>query len=213
MGYAHPAPVPAPAPVRRHRSSHRGGDPVNAFHLEFCASPEWRRTIEETILPRALDGVDLGPDALEIGPGPGFTTDVLMARVAHLTAVEVDPDLAGALATRLAGTNVDVVRGDAAALTFAGDRFSGGASFQMLHHIEADETQRQVFSELARVLKPGATLVAADGIENDATRAFHVDDVYNPLAPDDLRRWLADAGFSAIEIEIYDLGWMCTARA
>jgi SAM-dependent methyltransferase len=213
MGNATPDPVPDHHRASGHGGRGGGGDPVNAFHLEFCASPEWRQTIEEIILPRALEGVDLGPDALEIGPGPGFTTDVLMTGVAHLTAVEVDPALADALATRLAGTNVDVVRGDAGALAFGDDRFTGGASFHMLHHIETDETQRQVFSELARVLKPGATLVAADGIENDATRAFHVDDVYNPIAPDDLRLWLAEAGFSAIEIGVYDRGWMCTARA
>jgi SAM-dependent methyltransferase len=140
---------------------------VNSFHLQFCASPEWRQTIEETILPRALQGVDLGATVLEIGPGPGFTTDVLRRRVEHLTAVEVDVDLAQALAARLAGTNVDVVTGDAGALDFPDDHFSGAASFQMLHHIETDDEQNAVFRELARVLRPGGTLVAADGVEND----------------------------------------------
>jgi SAM-dependent methyltransferase len=183
------------------------------LHLEFCASPQWRQIIEETVLPRALQGVDLGPEALEIGPGPGFTTDVLRARVDHLTAVELDEALAGALAARLAGTNVDVVLGDAAALDFPAGRFSGAASFHMLHHIETDEAQNAVFAELARVLRPGGTLVAADGIENEGTRAFHTDDTYNPIDPEDLRRRLADAGFTAVEIGVYDLGWLCTARA
>jgi SAM-dependent methyltransferase len=185
---------------------------VNAFHLQFCASPEWRQIVEETILPRALGDVDLGPHAIEIGPGPGFTTDVLMARVAHLTAVELDDDLFDALAARLAGTNVDVVKGNATALAFPDDRFSGAASFNMLHHVETDDEQRQVLAELARVVEPGGTLVAADGIENDATRAFHEDDIYNPIDPDDLRRWLVAAGFSAIDVGVYDLGWLCTAR-
>ncbi|HXQ74935.1 MAG TPA: class I SAM-dependent methyltransferase [Acidimicrobiales bacterium] len=147
------------------------------------------------------------------GPGPGFTTDVLMARVDHLTAVELDVDLAAALAARLAGTNVEVVVGDAGSLDFPDDHFSGAVSFHMLHHIETDEEQRRVFGELSRVLAPGGALVAADGIENEGTRAFHTDDVYNPIDPDDLRRWLAAAGFSAIEIRVYDLGWLCTARA
>jgi SAM-dependent methyltransferase len=186
---------------------------VNSFHLQFCASAEWRTMVEETILPRALAGVDLGASVVEIGPGPGFTTDVLMARVDHLTAVELDVDLARSLADRLEGTNVTVVLGDATALEFPDDVFSGAASFHMLHHIEADEDQQRVLAELARVLRPGATLVAADGIENEATRAFHDDDIYNPIDPDDLRRWLAAAGFSAIDIAVYDIGWVCTARA
>jgi len=186
---------------------------VNSYHLQFCASPEWRQIVEETILPVALGHVDLGPNALEIGPGPGFTTDVLKARVGHLTAVELDGDLALALAARLTGTNVDVVHGDATALAFPDSSFSGAASFTMLHHIEPDGAQDRVFSELARVLRPGGTFVAADGIENDATRAFHSDDVYNPIDPEDLGRRLAEAGFTDIDVGLYDLGWLCTARA
>ena len=113
----------------------------------------------------------------------------------------------------MAGTNVEVVLGDASALQFPDEHFSGAASFQMLHHIESDEDQQRVLSELARVLVPGGTLVATDGIENDVTRAFHVDDIYNPIDPEDLRRWLADAGFSAVEVAIYELGWFATATA
>jgi SAM-dependent methyltransferase len=169
--------------------------------------------VEEVILPRALRDVDLGPTVLEIGPGPGFTTDVLMARVDHLTAVELDPDLAASLEARLAGTNVEVVLGDATALPFPDDHFSGAASFHTLHHIEPDEKQEAVLAELARVLRPGASLVAADGIENETTRAFHEDDVYNPIDPEDLGRWLGEAGFSAVEIAVYDLGWIGTAKA
>jgi len=86
---------------------------VNAAHMEFCASPEWRHIVEEKILPSALSGTDLGSDTIEIGPGPGFTTEVLRTLTAHLTAVELDVGLASSLAERLAGSNVDVVVGDA----------------------------------------------------------------------------------------------------
>ena len=55
--------------------------------------------------------------------------------------------------------------------------------------------------------------MAADGIENDATRAFHVDDTYNPIDPDGLELRLARAGFESIEIRVYDLGWVCTGVA
>lgn len=186
---------------------------MNDYHLQFCASPEWRQTVEETILPRALRDVDLGPTVIEIGPGPGLTTDVLRTRTTRLTAVELDPDLAAALAARLAGTNVDVVRADATALDFPADHFSGAACFHMLHHIEAADDQDRVFAELARVLIPGGAFVAADGIENEATRAFHVDDVYNPIDPDTLPRRLGAAGFGDVEVSVYDLGWLATASA
>ena len=71
---------------------------MNERHLQLCASAEWAETVQREILPWALGGRDLGDDVLEVGPGPGMTTDVLRRTVARLTAVEVDAVLAAALA-------------------------------------------------------------------------------------------------------------------
>jgi Ribosomal RNA adenine dimethylase len=76
---------------------------VNKAHLEFCSSPEWARLVEDELLPWVLAGHRLGDDLLELGPGPGLTTDVLRRKAARLTAVELDLDLAAKLASRLAG--------------------------------------------------------------------------------------------------------------
>jgi SAM-dependent methyltransferase len=186
---------------------------VNAGHLEFCASPVWRQMIEETILPVALKYVDLGPAVIEVGPGPGFTTDVLRQRTASLTAVEIDPVLAEMLSTRLAGTNVEVLRGDATALDFPTDCFSGAASFHMLHHVPTLEDQQRVLSELARVLRPGGVLVAADSGYSEGSHLFHEGDIYNPIEPETLPGRLSDAGFTAVAVQEHELGWVCTARA
>ncbi len=180
--------------------------------MVFCASEDWRRLVHETILPVALRDVTLGDDALEIGPGPGFTTDILRTKTAHLTAVEVDEGLAAQLASRLDGENVDVVLGDATALEFPDARFTGAASFHMLHHIAPAAQQDRVFAELARVLVPGGTLVAADGVYSEGSAAFHENDTYNPIDPDELAGRLGFAGFTGIDIGVYELGWVCTAR-
>jgi SAM-dependent methyltransferase len=186
---------------------------MNAAHMEFCASEDWRRMVQDEILPEALRGVELGDAAIEIGPGPGFTTEVLRTMTAHLTAVEIDEGLASRLSTRLAGGNVDVVVGDATALVYEPDRFTGAASFNMLHHIAPAAAQDRVFSELARVLLPGSVLVAVDGTYNEGTAAFHEGDTYNPIHPDELAGRLGRAGFEDIEIRTHELIWMCTARA
>ena len=55
-------------------------------------------------LPLMLPDVDLGEEVLEIGPGPGVTTDWLRARVSHVTAVEIDHALAESLRRRTKGT-------------------------------------------------------------------------------------------------------------
>jgi SAM-dependent methyltransferase len=185
---------------------------MNPGHMEYCASEDWRRLVHETILPVALASVDLGDAAIEIGPGPGFTTDILRTKTAHLTAVELDEGLAAGLTDRMAGRNVEVVVGDATALDFAPDRFSGAASFHMLHHIEPSDAQDRVFAELARVLVPGATLVAADGIYSEGSALFHQDDTYNPIEPEALEPRLRAAGFDSVRVRTYDLGWVCTAR-
>ncbi len=179
--------------------------------MQFCASDEWRQMVHESILPVALRGVDIGDAAIEIGPGPGFTTDVLRTMTGRLTAVEVDEGLAASLAERMGGGNVDVVVGDAAALDFPADRFTGAASFHMLHHIAPSARQDRVFAELSRVLAPGGVLVAADGTHSEGSALFHQGDTYNPISPDELESRLGAAGFVSVEVRAFDLGWVCTA--
>jgi SAM-dependent methyltransferase len=185
---------------------------MNAAHMEFCPSDDWRQILEEHVLPPALDGVDLGDDVLEIGPGPGFVTDVLRRGTERLTAVEIDRVLYEPLAERLTGTNVEVLLGDAADLALADDRFSGAASFNMLHHVPTNELQDRIFSELARVLRPGGTLVAVDGTHSEGTEAFHEGDTYNPIETADVAARVEAAGFTDVDVRAYDLGWICTAH-
>jgi 16S rRNA (adenine1518-N6/adenine1519-N6)-dimethyltransferase len=66
-----------------------------------------------------------GDRFLEIGPGPGALTLRLAPRVAHLTAVEVDRDLAAALAPQLP-PNVELVVADFLALDLT-SLLQGGA--------------------------------------------------------------------------------------
>lgn len=67
---------------------------MNAYHRHLCASPDWARCVESKVLPWGLDGLELGDDVLEIGPGFGVTTRLLARQVPRLTALEVDGDYA-----------------------------------------------------------------------------------------------------------------------
>jgi predicted methyltransferase len=69
-----------------------------------------------------------------------------------------------------------------------------------------------VFAELARVLRPGGVLAVADAIPRDGLDAFHEGDTYNPIDPATLPDRLAQAGFVAIDVQMYELGWTCAAR-
>src|SRR5579862_4886186 len=114
-----------------------GGEIVNQLHLEFLASPGWAQYLEEQLGPWLARVPELSGDVLEVGPGPGLTTDLLRRRAATVTAVEVDEQLGVALSRRLAGTNVDVVVADATDTGLPDGRFSAATSFTMLHHMPA----------------------------------------------------------------------------
>lgn len=184
---------------------------MNPEHLELCASEGWRDTLRDLVLPYALAGARLGDDVLEVGPGPGMTTDLLRAEVPRLTAIEIDVGLAADLATRLAGTNVEVVQGDATAMPFEDGRFTGAVSLTMLHHVPTAELQDRLFAEVARVLRRGALFVASDSVASDELAALHVDDTYNPVDPGGVEARLRVAGFGAVEVRANEFGWAAHA--
>src|ERR1700744_5802879 len=104
---------------------------MNPAHVDLCNSEEWAEVVRDHMVPWVLHGLDLGGHVLEIGPGPGRTTDVVHELVDDLTAVELDPALAEALAVRFVDTNVTVVPADATALPFADGEFTAALSFTM----------------------------------------------------------------------------------
>ncbi len=174
---------------------------MNDVHLELLASPGWQQYLEDNLLPWVLGVIDLGDDVLEVGPGPGLTTDLLRKRVDRLTALEIDDALASSLATRLAGTNVEVIHGDATASDLPGDRFSAVTCFTMLHHVPSPELQDRLLVEVLRVLRPGAAFVGTDATDTPALRDLHVNDVFVPVEATSFRARLERAGFVDIDIE------------
>ncbi|MCU1462878.1 MAG: Methyltransferase type 11 [Acidimicrobiales bacterium] len=174
---------------------------MNEGHLRFLASPEWAQMLETDLLPWVRGVADLGDDVLEVGPGPGLTTDLIRKLAPKVTAVEVDGQLAEALAARLAGTNVDVVHADATASGLASDRFSAATCFSMLHHMPSAAIQDRLFAELHRMLRPGGAFIGVDAADIDLLRAGHVDDVFVPVDPDTLGARLETVGFTDVGIE------------
>jgi ubiquinone/menaquinone biosynthesis C-methylase UbiE len=174
---------------------------VNDAHLVFCSSDEWADAVKKWIIPGATNGVALGANVLEIGPGPGRTTEVLKDMVSSLTALEIDAMLAEQLRTRLADTNVTVVDGDGTAMPFPDDHFDTALSFTMLHHVPSAELQDKLFAEARRVVKAGGLFIGVDSRDGEDFRKLHVDDICVPLDPATIEARLKAAGFSAATLE------------
>jgi SAM-dependent methyltransferase len=175
---------------------------VNALHRRYCRSDHWARTLERAIIPPVLEPVALGDEVLEIGPGPGRTTDVIRARVPRLTSLEIDDRLAAALAARVRGTNVRVVHGDGTAMPFSDRSFSGVVCFTMLHHVPSPELQDRLLAEACRVLRPGGVLAGSDSAGGTvAFRLLHIRDTMVILDPATLPDRLRRAGFDGVRVE------------
>ena len=143
----------------------------------------------------------LGSNVLEIGPGPGLTTDLLRGLVPRLTALEIDASLAGSLRSRLKGSNVQVIEGDATKMPFGDSEFSAVISFTMLHHVPSQDLQNKLLAEVLRVLKPGGFFVGSDSLQSWFMRIIHIGDTLVPVSPDTFGKRLKSAGFEVLEVQ------------
>lgn len=175
---------------------------MNRLHRWYCRSEHWRRTTHGRILPWALDGIELGNTVLEVGPGPGLTTDWLRDRVKNLECLEKDATLADSLRIRLVNTNVRVQCGDATAMPYKHCRYSSVVSFTMLHHIPTQDMQNCFYAEAYRVLQPGGVFAGVDSLPSLLMRIFHLGDTMMLVNPDSLAQRLELVGFVAPQIEI-----------
>ena len=175
---------------------------MNENHAKLMPSPQWAAHIQDEVLPQATADVELGADLLELGPGPGAATDWLRHRVSRLVAVEQEDEAAARLAARYTGTNVTVVSGDAAALSYPDASFDTVATCTMLHHVPTRALQDKVLAEAFRVLRPGGTFLGSDSLPSDSLHRFHEGDTYNPLEPAAFLTRLQTTGFTAITLRV-----------
>jgi len=151
-----------------------------------------------------LNGLELGPEVLEVGPGPGLTTDRLRREARHITAIEIDPHLSASLSRRLQGSQVTVVQGDASSIPFEDARFSAAVSFTMLHHVPSRELQDKILRELCRVLKPGGGFAGSDSLPSFSMRLIHIADTMVLVDPKTFGSRLEAAGFRDVFVEPAD---------
>jgi SAM-dependent methyltransferase len=175
---------------------------MNLAHRWLCRSGYWRKAVESYILPWVLDGLDIGANVLEVGPGPGVTTDLLRIRAERLTCVEIDRAFADSLSRRLSGQNVTVVHQDATAMSFADAQFDGALCFTMLHHVPSKTLQNRLLTEVARVLRPGGVFAGTDSLYSRSFRLLHLFDTMVVVDPSTFPERLSKAGFTDVQVDV-----------
>jgi len=182
---------------------------MNRIHNILCRSDWWRAKAHGQLMPWVVGDRPLEGRTLEIGPGPGITTDWLAGRAGSLTCVEVDPVLADRLRRRL--PEVEVRTADARHLPFAADTFDSVVCCTMLHHVPSAGAQDELLAEAARVLRPGGRLLGSDSRSSLRFRVLHVHDTCVPIDPSTLPGRLAAAGF--VDVEVRPAGQTTRFRA
>lgn len=114
----------------------------------------------EALAARLDDLLQLSGDerVLDVGAGTGAFAFAIAPRVREVVAVEIDEELA-ARARADAPPNVEVVTGDGEHLPFDSFSFDVAATLRTLHHTHRPEL---MVAELARVTKPGGTILVVD---------------------------------------------------
>ena len=179
---------------------------MNRLHRWYCRSDVWAARVRDE-LPQVLDGVELGDQVLEVGPGPGLTTDLLRTRVSRVTAIEIDRRLAEALRQRTLGQGVEVVTADATAIPFQAARFSAVVSFTMLHHLPSPQSQDRLLAEAYRVLRPGGVFAGSDSTASFLFRLAHLGDTMVLIDPDRFANRLQAAGFTDARVRRVNHGF------
>jgi ubiquinone/menaquinone biosynthesis C-methylase UbiE len=118
----------------------------------------------DDLVRRFVDAVPVGAGwvVLDAACGPGIITAALAPRVREVVAFDLTPEMLLRARQRCAAaglTNVTFREGSATDLPFAGASFDAVATRLSLHHFQHPA---QPLAEMARVLKPGGSLVVAD---------------------------------------------------
>jgi SAM-dependent methyltransferase len=105
---------------------------------------------------------DLGSHWIDVACGPGLISRAIADRVGSVQGIDLTPAMVEEAALRAGeegAENVSFAVGDATSLDFADATFDGAVTRLSLHHVPAPA---RVVSEMARVVRPGGTIVISD---------------------------------------------------
>jgi ArsR family transcriptional regulator len=169
--------------------------------------PEWDaiRKVwgDELLRARALHRLlPRGLRVLDLGTGTGVLAQELATAGCEVIAVDHSPRMLEAAREKLAGAGVAGVElraGDATALPLADAEVDAAFAHMVLQYLASPA---EAIAEMARVVKPGGTVVAIDFAEHEREwMREELGVVWMGFAPDGIARWLEAAGLRDVRLE------------
>jgi ubiquinone/menaquinone biosynthesis C-methylase UbiE len=157
----------------------------------------------------ALAGVEKGRAAADIGAGTGFITEGLLGAGLSVIAVDQSQAMLEEMRGKFgAAKRLDLRLGTAGELPIADQSVEYSFANMYLHHVPDPAA---AIREMARILKPGGTLVITDLDEHrhEFLRTEH-HDLWMGFKRSDVERWFTEAGLRDIRIE--SVGESCSSQ-
>lgn len=132
----------------------------------------------------------------DLGVGTGTLAQTLSPFARKVVGVDRSEQMLAAAALRLAGTeNVELRRGELERLPLRDGEIDLAILALVLHHVVHPP---DVLAEVKRALRPGGLLLLLDMRAHDrgARYAEEMGHVWPGFDPDQVRRWMSDAGFA-----------------
>ncbi len=157
---------------------------------------------DEQLLAKHAEMADVAPDAklLDVCCGSGVVGHAFRHKVAHMTGLDITPEMVALARTRLD----EVVLGNVFDMPFEADAFDIVSNREVLHLFPHPE---RMLSEVFRVLKPGGQFVFGQIVPFSAVDAPWMNRIFRKKQPllhhmflhEDLLALLKEAGFENIQ--------------
>lgn len=199
------------APTAQEQFDERASSALTAVYL----TPDVVAQREKVL---ALLAPQPGECALDIGCGPGLTTEALALAVGaqgRVSGVDIAPPMLSIARRRCARLpQVSFEQADVTRLPYADASFDVALASQVYEYVEAID---HALVELARVIRPGGRAVLVDTdwesavwASHDDTRMRRVIETWNehiphPQLPRTLKRRMTQAGFTDVHVEVVPL--------
>lgn len=174
-------------------------------------APQWEHMKDEyfgeSVKRRLLETVPLGKEwqVIDVGTGSGYLARAIAPRVKKVIAVD-NSELMLKEAARIAKlegiSNIKFLEGDGYELPVSDNASELVLANMFLHHLEDPAIAIQ---EMARVLKPGGTLVVTDLFQhsNEWMRE-EMADIWLGFTAEEVACWMQDAGLIEAKVEALD---------
>ena len=146
----------------------------------------------------AAAGARPGMMIADVGTGTGFLAELALDAGAHVIGIDISDGMLGEVRSRFAGRPFEARRGDTAALPLAADEVDAVVANMVLHHAEDPPA---AIREMARVIRPGGTLVITDAdTHTHEWLRTEQHDRWLGFERNDVRRWFEAAGLRDITV-------------